>query len=163
MKKMLLLACLAALTAVQSQAQSLFETVYKQAINKVNDSKSSQETLDINQFEVTALNYLTAQVKNRGLQKDSYFYDSQAVNLKSFVDDFLFYVNKARAVSAQKRKQVIECYRNASLQNPLFGDEDKQKVWCYVNDVQTLTPFSIDTDWEKAYDQATQQVKSIIK
>jgi len=163
MKKILLLACLAVLSAGQLQAQSLFETVYKQAIAKVNDGQSSQETLDINQFEVTALNYLTSQVKTRGLKKDSYFYDSQAVNLKSFVDDFLFYVNKARSVSAQKRKQVIECYRNASLQNPLFNDEDKQKVWCYVNDVQTYTPFSLDTDWEKAYDQATQQVKTIIK
>lgn len=163
MKKFLLLACMAVLTVGQMNAQSLFETVYKQAIAKVNDANSSQETLDINQFEVTALNYITAQVKTRGLKKDSYFYDSQAVNLKSFVDDFLFYVNKARAVSAQKRKQVIECYRNASLQNPLFNDQNKEKVWCYVNDVQTYTPFSLDTDWEKAYDQATQQVKTIIK
>jgi len=163
MKKILLLACFTALTVGQINAQSLFETVYKQAIAKVNDANSSQETLDINQFEVTALNYITAQVKTRALKKDSYFYDSQAVNLKSFIDDFLFYVNKARAVSAQKRKQVIECYRNASLQNPLFNDQNKEKVWCYVNDVQTYTPFSLDTDWEKAYDQATQQVKTIIK
>jgi len=163
MRKFLLLACFAALSVGSLSAQSLYETVYKSALAKVNSAASSQEQIDINQFEVTALNYIQMQVKKRALTKDGYFYDSQAVNLKSFVDDFLYYMNKARSVSAEKRKAVIECYRSASLQNPLFGDLDKERTLCYVNDKSTYTPFSLDTDWEKAYDQATAKIKTILK
>ena len=68
------------------------------------------------------------------------------------MDDFIYYVTKARAISTEKRKEVIACYRDASLNNPLFNDNDKERTYCYVNDTKTFTPFSLDTDWEKAYD-----------
>jgi hypothetical protein len=163
MKKFLAILGLAALAIAPVQAQSLFETVHKSATAKVNDPKSSNETIEINQFEVTALNYISTQVQKRALKKDTYFFDSQAVNLKSFVDDFLFYLNKARTGGAQKRNEVIDCYRSASLSNPLFNDSNKERVQCYVNDTKTFTPFSLDTDWEKAYDQATAKIKTILR
>lgn len=145
------------------QAQSLYKTVYERANKVVNDPKSPQEQIEINQFEVTVLNYIMHQVRQRGLEKDNYFYDSQAVNMKSFVDDFLFYVTKARAISPAKRVEVINCYREASLAHPLFGDLNKERTLCYVNDSKTYTPFSIDTDWEKAYDQASARIKTIMR
>jgi hypothetical protein len=58
---------------------------------------------------------------------------------------------------------VIACYRDASLNNPLFNDSDKETTFVYVNDKQTYTPFSLDTDWEKAYNQATAKIKTILK
>ena len=164
MKKSFILLGLTLLSYTHTvNAQSLFDTVYKSAIEKVNDVKSSQETIDINQFEVTALNYLQTQVKKRALKKDSYFYDSQAVNLKSFVDDFLYYLNKTRTMPQAKRAAVIACYREASLSNPLFNDTNKERIYCYVNDTKTYTPFSLDTDWDKAYNQATAKIKTIIR
>lgn len=164
MKKTFAMIGLALLSCTTSvKAQSLFDTVYKSAIEKVNDTKSTQETIEINQFEVTALNYLQTQVKKRALKKDPYFYDSQAVNLKSFVDDFLFYLNKTRSMSQAKKAAVIACYREASLSNPLFNDTNKERIYCYVNDTKTYTPFSLDTDWDKAYNQATAKIKTIIK
>ena len=102
-------------------------------------------------------------MKKRKLEKNSYFYDSQAVNLASFITDFETAIIKARAISTEKRLEVLACYRDASLQNPLFGDDDKETTYVYVNDKQTYTPFSLDTDWEKAYDQATEKVKAILK
>ena len=42
-------------------------------------------------------------------------------------------------------------------------DTDKERVLCYVNDKQTYTPFSLDTDWEKAYKQASENVKKVFK
>ena len=79
------------------------------------------------------------------------------------MDDFIYYVTKAPAISTEKRKEVIACYRDASLNNPLFNDNDKERIYCYVNDTKTFTPFSLDTDWEKAYDQATANIKNIMK
>ena len=76
---------------------------------------------------------------------------------------FETYIIKARAISSEKRLEVIACYRDASLNNPLFNDSDKETTYVYVNDKQTYTPFSLDTDWEKAYDQATEKIKTIIK
>ena len=32
-----------------------------------------------------------------------------------------------------------------------------------MRDANTETPFSLDTDWEKAYDEATKKIKYIIK
>lgn len=164
MKKTLLIALITLCAGVaQAQEQSLYERVYKDAAAKVNDPESSIETIEINQFKVTALNYMSAQVALRQQQRDSYFYDSQAVNLKCFVDDFLVNITKARAISTDKRKAVIACYRNASLGNPLFGDNNTERVYCYVNDTKTYTPFSLDTDWEKAYNEATTKVKAILQ
>lgn len=163
MKKFLTTLVLTAAMTATCSAQSLFKTVYDNAISVVNNDQSSQEQIEVNQFEVTVLNYITTQVKKRALTKDGYFYDSQAVNLKSFVDDFLFYINKARKISTAKRQEVINCYRQASLDNALFGDLDKERTYCYVNDTRTYTPFSIDTDWAKAYDQASAKIKTIIK
>ena len=163
MKKFFFTIILLVATICQANAQSLYKTVYENAIGIVNKASSTQEQVDINQFEVTVLNYIQAQVTKRGLKKDGYFYDSQAVNMKSFVDDFRYYVNKARQVSAAKRLEVFACYRDASLQNPLFNDTDKDRALVYVNDKKTYTPFSLDTDWEKAYEQASANIKSIIR
>lgn len=147
----------------QANAQSLYKTVYDKATAVVNNPKSSEEATQVSQFEVTALNYISSQVQRRGLEKDSFFFDSQAVNLASFVTDFQYNLVKARAISTSKRLEVIKIYRDATMSNPLFNDTDKERAYCYINDTQTYTPFSLDTDWEKAYDQATAKVKALLK
>lgn len=153
-----------AITAIsQMNAQSLYKRVHDNATAIVNDRSSSEQQIQINQFKVTALNYIMSQVKKNNETRDSYFYDSQAVNLSSFITDFETNIIKARQISTAKRLEVLACYRDASLQNPLFNDNNKERTYCYVNDTKTYTPFSIDTDWEKAYDQATEKIKTILK
>lgn len=163
MKKIVFSLVLAFCTFTAVDAQSLYKKVYDKAVSVVNDDKASDEEIQINQFMVTALNYITTQVQKRGLNKDSYFFDAQAVNLRSFVTDYLVNLETARGISSLKREQIIKCYKDASVKNVLFNDKDKEKVDAYMNDEQTLTPFSVDTDWEKAYDQATMQAKQIMK
>ena len=163
MKKMLITLLVLIASATGIQAQSLYKTVYDRATAVVNNPASSDEEIQINQFKVTALNYMSMMVKKRGLEKDSYFYDSQAVNLASFVTDFQANLEKARTLSPAKRTEIIKIYTDASKYNPMFKDTDKEKVNCDVNDKNTLTPFCIDTDWEKAYDQATTLAKAALK
>lgn len=154
---------LMAASAMSVQAQSLYKTVFDRATAVVNSPSASDEEVQVNQFKVTALNYISMMVKKRGMNKDSYFYDSQAVNMASFVTDFQANLEKARAISPSKRAEVLKIYTDASKYNPLFKDTDKEKVNCYVNDKTTLTPFSLDTNWEKAYDQATTMVKMALR
>lgn len=163
MKKILFTLLVLTASVTGMQAQSLYKTVYDKATAVVNDPSASDEAVQINQFKVTALNYMTMMVKKRGWQKDSYFYDSQAVNMTSFVTDFLANMEKARSVSPSKRTEILKIYTDASKYNPMFKDTDKEKVNCYVNDKSTQTPFCLDTDWEKAYDQATTLVKAAMK
>lgn len=163
MKKILFSLLVLMASATGMQAQSLYKTVYDKATAIVNNPASSDEEIQINQFKITALNYMTMMVKKRGWQKDSYFYDSQAVNLASFVTDFLSNLDKARSISPAKRAEILKIYTDASKYNPMFKDADKEKVNCYVNDKSTQTPFCIDTDWEKAYDQATTLAKAALK
>ena len=83
--------------------------------------------------------------------------------MASFVTDFQANLEKARAISPAKRNEILKIYTDASKYNPLFKDTDKEKVNCYINDKSTLTPFCIDTNWEKAYDQATTMVKLALR
>lgn len=160
MKKMIFTLLVLMVSVTGIQAQSLYDTVYKRATAVVNNPKSSDEEININQFKITALNYMSNQIKKRGLEKDSYFYDSQAVNLASFVTDFQ--ANLAKAPAA-KRTEVLKIYQDACKNNPMFKDNDKSTINCYVEDKLSPTPFCIDTNWEKAYDQATTQIKQALK
>lgn len=163
MKKVIFSMLMLAMSVMSVQAQSLYKTVFDRATAVVNNPSASDEEVQVNQFKVTALNYISMMVKKRGMNKDSYFYDSQAVNMASFVTDFQANLEKARAISPAKRAEVLKIYTDASKYNPLFKDTDKDKVNCYVNDKTTLTPFCLDTNWEKAYDQATTMVKMALR
>ncbi|MCQ2094846.1 MAG: hypothetical protein MJY81_07635 [Bacteroidaceae bacterium] len=163
MKQTFLTILMALTITTQMNAQSLYKKVHENATAVVNNVASNDQQIQVNQFKITVLNYIMSQVKKRNLNKDSYFYDSQAVNMASFVTDFETDIIRARQISTEKRLAVIDCYRKASLQNPLFGDTDSETTYCYVNDTKTYTPFSLDTDWEKAYAQASAQIKTILK
>lgn len=163
MRKVLLTLLVLMASVTGMQAQSLYKTVYDRATAVVNNPASSDEEIQINQFKVTALNYLSMMVQKRGLKKDSYFYDSQAVNLQSFVTDFQVNLEKGRKISPAKRLEILKIYTDACKFNPMFHDTDKERVNAYVNDKTTLTPFTLDTDWEKAYDQATTLAKAALK
>lgn len=163
MKKIILSLLVLMASVASIQAQDLFKTVRDNATKVVNNPSSSDEEIQINQFKVTALNYLAMMVQKRGLKKDTYFYDSQAVNMTSFITDFQVNLEKARVISPAKRMEIMKIYTDASKFNPLFKDTDKEKVNCYVDDKTTMTPFCLDTDWEKAYDQATTLTKAALK
>ena len=163
MKKIILSLLVLMASVASIQAQDLFKTVRDNATKVVNNPSSSDEEIQINQFKVTALNYLAMMVQKRGLKKDTFFYDSQAVNMTSFITDFQVNLEKARAISPAKRMEIMKIYTDASKFNPLFKDTDKEKVNCYVDDKTTMTPFCLDTDWEKAYDQATTLTKAALK
>jgi hypothetical protein len=56
MKKILFLSALISFCFGKLDAQELYRTVYENAIAVVNDAKSTDEQIQINQFKITALN-----------------------------------------------------------------------------------------------------------
>ena len=73
MKKIILSLFVLMASVASMQAQDLFKTVRDNATKVVNNPNSSDEEIQINQFKVTALNYLSMMVQKRGLKKDAYF------------------------------------------------------------------------------------------
>ena len=67
MKKILLSLLVLMASATGMQAQDLYKTVHAKATAVVNNPASSDEEIQINQFKVTALNYLSMMVQKRGL------------------------------------------------------------------------------------------------
>ena len=58
------------------------------------------------------------------------------------------------------RRNILEIYMKASEENPLFGVNDEETTLSYVKSGEELTPFSLDTDWQKAKTTAEILLKS---
>jgi hypothetical protein len=154
---------IASVNSMQAQNKNLYDVVYDDAIKVVNSPKSSDDQVQINQFKVTALNYMTMMLQKRGMKKDEMFYATQAVMMSSFVTDFQANMLKAQEISPSKRAEILKIYTDACKNNPMFKDTDKERANAYVNEKGSLTPFCLDTNWEKAYDQATTLAKAALR
>jgi len=58
-----------------------------------------------------------------------------------------------RLTTAQKKKdkeEVMNVFKQTSIENPRYFDMEKDLVLSYYNNNNYLTQFSLDTDWVKA-------------
>ena len=102
-------------------------------------------------------------LQKHGMKKDDMFFATQAVMMSSFVTDYHANVLKAQEISPAKRNEILKIYSDACKYNPMFKDTNKERANAFVNEKGSLTPFCLDTDWEKAYDQATTLAKAALK
>ena len=99
MKKLIIPAMALAMASQPVEGQTLYEAVYENVQKVLNLPAASAAEKQENQFKLEALNYLKTKGQQEGLTRDSYFLDSQAVNLTSFIDDFLTNVRTAEKSS----------------------------------------------------------------
>ena len=64
----------------------------------------------------------------------------------------LIFLRKSMHVLTNKKRkeQILQIFRDASINHPLYNDPDKNLVLVYFNSEDYLTQFSLDTDWIKA-------------
>ena len=62
----------------------------------------------------------------------------------------LYFKRLGEAKSKPKKDIVITRFKNASINNSLFNDMDKDLVLGWYNSTKFATPFSLDTNWTKA-------------
>lgn len=131
-------------------AQELYNEVLKQAEAVVNNPKADEVSLKINHFKSTALRYL----KNTALKKMEtvtvQFLDTQAYYLSEFVGNYITELVRMRNDDEKTRKARILDYVNATVNNPLFEEADTEMTESFIVDKDGLTPFSINTNWERA-------------
>lgn len=138
-------------------SQTLYQTIYEKARTEAAASQGNERT--VNQYKLKALDYIATQAKKDGRFSDNRFMDMQAVNLESFIQDFLSYKDEAARISQAKAEEVVRCYTTASFSHQLFKNESP----LVDGGAGALLPFSLNTDWESAYDQATTVVKQVLK
>ena len=141
-----------------SRAQDVYNMVLENA-NKVVDSPSKSFTqVKIAQFKKTALIYLKKKAFENNSVVKAEFLNTQAYYLSEFIFLFFTQILKDHKLSEEERRKKIYLFMDASLSNPLFNDPDTETTQSYIKEGSELTPFSLDTDWQKAWYAAKSQL-----
>ena len=150
MKRLVLLTLFGALFALPMKSQDVFNQVVNIAKKVIDDPRADPFMLGVSQFKYTALNYIcnTAIKQNGGGVKGDWL-DKQAYGLNHFI--ISYFTDLARAKNSDKAmKDVTLHYWKACAENVLFPGQDKEITEVFIQDRDCITPFSLNTDWEKA-------------
>ena len=147
------------LGTANAEAQDVYNLVLDSATRIINNPTSNFTNVQIAQFKRTALTYMKSKALEISDTIPSALLDTQAYYMSEFITLFIDDIVKSKRLSDDKRKQRILMFTDASISNPLFNDPDKDTTMSFMIDGNELTPFSLDTDWHKAYAAAISQIR----
>ena len=148
MKKLILLALLA--IATTAQGQEAYNELRQKAKTTISNPNANAVVKQISQFKLDALNYMAMKMREVIPDSSATFLDKQAIAMDNFVN---FYIEKLIESTKQpnvEQVKMIKMFMDASYSNPLFEDKDTELVLSYYNSADSMTRFSLDTDWRKA-------------
>ena len=148
MKKVILFALLAIATSMQ--AQEAYNELRQKAKTTVNDPKTNAVVKQISQFKLDALNYMAIKMQEEMPDSSATFLDKQAIATDNFVNFYVEKLIESTKLPNVQQVKMIKMFMDASYSNPLFNDKDTELVLSYYNSAQSMTRFSLDTDWRKA-------------
>lgn len=143
----------------EMQGQEVFNMALENATKVVNSPTANFTATRIAQFKCTALMYLKSEAFERKTIVTDQFLNTQAYYLSEFLTLFFNQVVANRNKSDKIRKEKIMIFANASVHNPLFNDPDKETTRSYIDGGAELTPFSLDTDWKKAFSEVKEKIE----
>lgn len=158
MKKKLLLFFLIVSFTVHTNAQDVYNMVLENATRQVNTPTTNFTQTRVAQFKRTALVYIKSKALETMPEVTTRFLDIQAYYLSEFISLFFQEILHDKKLDENARKEKIYMFMSASIYNPLFEDPDKETTQAYINEGSELTPFSLDTNWQKAYYAAKSQL-----
>lgn len=151
MKKTLLLITIFLCGSAAAAGQEVYNYLLESSTRIVCNPGSSFTQTRIAQFKRTALVYMKSKAFEVMPRVTDQFLNTQAYYLSEFLALFFDEVLRDKKLSASRRKEKIYMFMDASKSNPLFGDTDAETTDAFILDSDELTPFSLDTDWQKAY------------
>lgn len=148
--KKLLLFLFACFMTLNVSSQDIFNEVKKLKDNAealMNDTTKDLETRKIACFKNDALYYLIG----KAATEDTFTEYELGVQANAMIDFVNLYMKRmAEAKKKKDRELVMIKFKDATIQNSLFNDSDKELVYAYVDNDKYITQFSLDTDWTKA-------------
>ncbi len=150
MKRILLsLAIILGLTNMAA-AQSIYDEVKSNAQTAVQTS-SNELVKQINQFKLDALDYLLIKMREQTPDSTTAFLDKQAYALNGFIAFYIQQIVSMSTMPEAQKVKTVQLFMDASLSNPLFNDTDKELTQGYFANPNSITRFSLDTDWRRAF------------
>lgn len=148
MKRLILGAALLCMAIVNTSAQDVYQEILRMSTEVANNENKALELRKVATFKVDALNYMAQKSCEVMPDSSAYMLDYQAFAMYEFVNLFTSKLTKAN--KKKDRSNVINAFKEATLQNPRFNDTDLAFVNAYCGNNNFLTQFSLDTDWIKA-------------
>lgn len=150
MKKIVMLLAFTCMFAVNAASQEIYKEVNRimhQAEAIKNDAKRNLEERKIATFKADAIFYLISKAA-----QNEHFTELELGKQTNTMIDFVNSFVKRLSRSSKKRdKEILMArFKNATIQNSLFNDPEKEVTYAYVDNEKFITQFSIDTDWVKA-------------
>jgi hypothetical protein len=154
---MIMMAVLLCMTTVTVKAQDVFYEILRTSKAVAEDKSKDIETRKIATFKYDELSYMAMKVRDDVLRDttDLEFFNQtvKMLNEQSYAMHEFLTLYMKRLTSTKKKTErdiIITVFRDASINNPLFNDLDKELVLAYYNNDNYITQFSLDTDWIKA-------------
>jgi hypothetical protein len=161
MKKIFLSALFLLSLSQTLSAQEIYAEIRRSAQAKVSDTSADMLVRQFSMFKLEALNYLAIKMKEEFPDSTAELLDKEALSLNVFITNYTRSLVESRTMPANHQKKIIRAYMDASYSNPLFNDPDKELVLSYYSDGNSLTRFSLDTDWRRAIIAASMQLKKL--
>lgn len=161
MKKILLFFAMLTYCTMSMNAQEVYNSIKSKATETVNNPLVNPIVKQINQFKLDALDYMVIKMKEQMPDSTVTFLDKEAFALNNFITLYTQSILDNRNQPAAYQVKIIKLFIDASYSNPLFNDPDKELVHVYYNNGESLTRFSLDTDWRVAYIAAATEIKKI--
>lgn len=101
-------------------------------------------------FQHAALTYLQQKMATSSANITPQWLDNQAYHLADFLSLYQVLLTAER-LGCQEIERIKALFREATLAFPYFEDSDATALRFVDNPNTDTTPFSLDTDWEKAF------------
>lgn len=158
MKRLILFFALLFANTIVLRSQTVYNYVLNNATKIVNSPTSSFTQTQIAQFKRTALIYMKRKALEQMDSVSTDFLDTQAFYMSEYVTLFFDEIIKAKRLTESKRKEKVMLFMDASVSNPMFKDDDTDTTMSYITDGGEITPFCLNTNWQKAYAAAKSQL-----
>ena len=150
MKKIFMIMLMMVLMAPSAKAQDVYMEILSKSKAMAADENGNPLLRQFSQFKCDALDYMIIKMREQMPDSTAAFLDKQAFALNTFIDYYTRTLIELNSQPEAMQIKVIKQFMDVSLSNPLFNDSDTEMVHAYVNDGNSLTRFSLDTDWRRA-------------
>lgn len=150
MKKLFLFIFILTATANIANAQDIFNEIRKTAKEKTENPLVPDMIRQVNQFKVDALDYLLLKMREQMPDSTTAFLDKQAYAMNNFINFYMSKIVEVKERPQAYQLKLLQLFMDASYSNPLFNDPDRELTLIYFSDSESLTRFSLDTDWRRA-------------
>jgi hypothetical protein len=157
--KTFLLSLLFATFTLGGSAQEIYKLVYQSAKSTLENPATPLTKAKIAQFKLSQLTYLYQKAFDTMPEVTDRFLDVQAYYLSEFLTLYQADLVKSSKMSGEERAKRVMIFLDATVSNPLFNDKDEETIYAYIKEGTEITPFSLDTDWEKALAAVKAQLK----